>query len=200
MYDLSTEGAGDNSTFMNQKNFFTMVQKEKQIEESNSIEGMIMCSNGLVFVLDKHKNGRVYSFFDWFGEKHVCVTHFRFSCIKLFILVHSIRIFSSNNVIVMSHMVYNCKTHWSNIILIIVIPSVIVIVNVFIIVAVDVKISALLGIIILCFGGVIISACVSIVYKFLKSSVEVILNKFILIVSSPSVSVEAYMTVVNILA
>lgn len=67
MYDLSVEGAGDSSTFMNQKNFFTMVQKEKFMEEENSVVDMIMCSNGLVFVLDKFKSGRVYSVFH--GQK-----------------------------------------------------------------------------------------------------------------------------------
>ena len=67
MYDLSIEGAGDSSTFMNQKNFFTMVKKEKHMEEDNSVVDLIMCSNGLVFVIDKFKNGRVYSVFH--GQK-----------------------------------------------------------------------------------------------------------------------------------
>lgn len=67
MFDLSVEGSGDSSTFMNQKNFFTVVQKEKVMEDENCIVGMIMCSNGLVFVLDKYKNGRVYSVFH--GQK-----------------------------------------------------------------------------------------------------------------------------------
>lgn len=67
MFDLSVEGSGDASTFMNKKNFFTIVQKEKHIEESNSVVALTVSSNGLVFVIDKHRNGRVYSVFH--GQK-----------------------------------------------------------------------------------------------------------------------------------
>ena len=67
MFDLSIEGAGDNSTFMNQKNYFTIVKKEKYIEEGNSIVDLNVSSSGLVFVIDKFKNGRVYSVFH--GQK-----------------------------------------------------------------------------------------------------------------------------------
>lgn len=67
MFDLSVQGSGDASTFMNKKNFFTIVQKEKHIEDTNSVIGLTVSSNGLVFVIDRHCNGRVYSVFH--GQK-----------------------------------------------------------------------------------------------------------------------------------
>jgi hypothetical protein len=67
MYDLSLEGAGDGSTFMAQKNYFTIVQKEKWIEEQNEVASLTVSSCGLVFVVDKFKNARAYSVFH--GQK-----------------------------------------------------------------------------------------------------------------------------------
>ena len=67
MYDMSIEGSGDKSTFMSQKNFFTIVNKEKYIEDENEIVGLNVSSCGLVFVVDKFKNGRTYSVYH--GQK-----------------------------------------------------------------------------------------------------------------------------------
>ncbi len=67
MYDLSVDGAGDRSTFMAQKNFFTIINKEKYIEDQNEIIDLIVSSCGLIFVVDKFKFGRTYSVFH--GQK-----------------------------------------------------------------------------------------------------------------------------------
>lgn len=61
MYDLSVESGTDTCTFMNQKNYFTVVQKEKWLEDQNEIVDLIVTNCGIVFAIDKFKNGRAYS-------------------------------------------------------------------------------------------------------------------------------------------
>ena len=63
MYDLSIVGSSEKSTFMSQKNFFTVVHKEKWIEEQNEVADLIVTGSGVVFVMDKFKNGRAFSVF-----------------------------------------------------------------------------------------------------------------------------------------
>jgi WD40 repeat protein len=83
MYDLSIHGNGDDSTFMSQGNFFTIQQKEKYLEESNEILTITVSECGLVFVMDKHENCRVYSVFH--GKKIFKIVpglHFSFESIS----------------------------------------------------------------------------------------------------------------------
>lgn len=63
MCDLSIVGSSEKSTFMSQKNFFTVVQKEKWVEEQNEVVDLIVTGTGIVFVIDKFKNGRAFSVF-----------------------------------------------------------------------------------------------------------------------------------------
>lgn len=63
MYDILGKDSGDKSLFMNQKNFFTIMSKDKHYEDENSIVAMNVSSSGLVFTIDSLNNGRIYSVF-----------------------------------------------------------------------------------------------------------------------------------------
>ena len=61
MYDVSLQGNGKTSMFMSKKNYFTILSKEKYLEEENEIISLDVSTSGMVLVIDKYRNARVYS-------------------------------------------------------------------------------------------------------------------------------------------
>lgn len=63
MYDISVQDSGPKSLTMAQKNFFTILSKDKHYEDSNQILGISVSPLGLAFAIDKYQNARIYSIF-----------------------------------------------------------------------------------------------------------------------------------------